>query len=523
MTSPGYPRFDDPSCGRQLPVLPGDVVAGKYRVERVVGSGAMGSVVLAVHIELEQPVAIKFMHPELATDEVGAERFRREARAVARIVSPFVARVLDVGELEDQGIPFIVMEYLDGRDLARELHARGPLPVHEAVAHVLEACEAVAEAHNQGIVHRDLKPANLFLAKHANGTRTIKVLDFGISKMGGTPAQPSITDTAVLMGSPAYMSPEQLESSRSVDPRSDIWAFGVILHELVSGALPFTGETVPQLIRAIVTGVRKPLGKQGALAELERVVRRCLSQERADRYQTVPELGAALQRIARSNTSAAGRTLLGYPARPALSGANRADQDLTPRPVSGGADGWGRTHGGRRGTWQRHRLPLAASLGLLAVATGWGVRARRSPDHAEKPVLITVVAPLAAGAPAAVDAGLGGARREPGRPAEPVIARSSSTPQVAAVAEPSARPPELAAIAAPPAELPIPQPPATPSAPAQPVPAASEVEADAPDASTSTNPAPPAALDDTTNEPDGTPPSPEHGGRFEIREFGGRK
>src|SRR5262245_61491336 len=185
----------------------------------------MGVVVLAWHIELEQQVAIKFLYPEFASNQNGAERFRREARAAVRIQCEHVARVLDVGTLEGQNIPFMVMEYLEGRDLARELKERRALPPLEAVAYVRQACEAVAEAHSLGIVHRDLKPANLFLCQRPNGARLIKVLDFGISKLvSGTPHRLSITDTSILLGSPAYMSPEQLESSRSVDGRADVWS-----------------------------------------------------------------------------------------------------------------------------------------------------------------------------------------------------------------------------------------------------------------------------------------------------------
>jgi len=213
-----------PSFPRQPPVQIGDEVAGKYRVDRVLGAGAMGVVVRAWHIELEQEVAIKFLHPELATRTNGAERFRREARSAVRILSDHVARVLDVGTLEGSNVPFIVMEYLRGRDLARVLAERGSLLVGEAARYVLEACDAIGEAHARGIVHRDLKPANLFLVDRPSGGHMIKVLDFGISKtLGDGPKGLSITEPATLMGSPGYMSPEQLESSRNVDARTDIW------------------------------------------------------------------------------------------------------------------------------------------------------------------------------------------------------------------------------------------------------------------------------------------------------------
>src|SRR4051794_9821118 len=250
----------------------------------------MGVVVRAWHVELEQPVAVKFLYPEFARNSDGAERFRREARSAAKIKNQHVARVLDVGTLvsggavsgvsarnpEGNNIPYIVMEYLEGLDLAHELRAQGPLPVPLAVRYVMQACEAVAEAHERGIVHRDLKPANLFLSEGSHGQRMIKVLDFGISKINGGAQQFSLTDTATLMGSPAYMSPEQLESSRNVDGRADIWSLGVILHELILGQVPFNGESVPQLVRSILSGSRTTLIQRDAnLQALESVVARC--------------------------------------------------------------------------------------------------------------------------------------------------------------------------------------------------------------------------------------------------------
>jgi serine/threonine protein kinase len=518
VTSPGYPRFDEPSCGRQLPLAAGEELAGKYRIERVVGSGAMGLVALAWHIELEQPVAIKFLHAELAADAVGAERFRREARAAARIESPHVARVLDVGALEESGIPFIVMEYLEGRDLARELVARGPLPVHETVAYVLEACEAVAEAHSHGVVHRDLKPANLFLARRTSGTRMVKVLDFGISKIGSaSTGQLSITDTAMLMGSPAYMSPEQLESSRNVDSRSDIWSLGVILHELVAGALPFRGESVPQLVRAIVTGSRKPLTDLGAPAELEQVVVRCLQQDPARRFQSVAELCAVLHPIARSSVEAlaSGRTLLGHPGRGAEPVS--AEPGASPRAGSNAGEGaWGRTHGGRRGTWQRHRLPVGVFLGLLAASIAWAARDNHGPIRMEKHDV--PVASLRAEQALVRDVG----SSEPPRVAPVPQAGATGTAE-----PPAAIAPGPAAAPAPLASAPVPSRRATPAL-QQPIEttaasgagAASAMDAGATPAN---EPAAPALARDPGPAPGDALPAPPPSGRVEIPEFGGRE
>lgn len=281
---------------KSTPVQPGDVLAGKYRVERVLGEGGMGIVVSAFHIELEQLVAVKFLLPEFVSEGEAAVRFRREARAAVKIKNEHVARVLDVGTM-DGDIPFMVMEYLDGHDLAEELIRRKKLPVAEAVNYVLQANEAIAEAHSVGIVHRDLKPANLFLANRPGGAQIIKVLDFGISKLVTGSSSPSLalTRTQSMMGSPLYMSPEQLESTRDVDPRTDIWSLGVILHEAISGDPPFFGDTMPQLVRSVLSGKRPSLVDiAGAPAELEAVVRRCLAVDKNRRYDDIGQLSHAL-------------------------------------------------------------------------------------------------------------------------------------------------------------------------------------------------------------------------------------
>jgi eukaryotic-like serine/threonine-protein kinase len=279
------------------PVKEGDVLAGKFRVERVLGIGGMGVVVAAFHMQLEQRVALKFLLPEAAKDEAVVQRFAREARAAAKIQSEHVARVLDVGTLET-GAPYMVMEYLEGRDLDQVLRAGGPLLVADAVSYVLQACEAVAEAHAFGIVHRDLKPANLFLAERANGSKSVKVLDFGISKVlpGALAGDPSLTKTKAVMGSPMYMSPEQLRSSRDVDVRADIWAFGVILYELLSGRGPFASGTVPEIMAAILKDAPSPLREvRTDLPDgIETVVARCLEKEMENRYANVAELAVAL-------------------------------------------------------------------------------------------------------------------------------------------------------------------------------------------------------------------------------------
>src|SRR5258706_2580107 len=206
------------------PVREGEILAGKYRVERVLGVGGMGVVVAATHIQLEERVAIKFLIKDALASGEAVARFAREARAAVKIKSEHVARVIDVGTLET-GAPYMVMEYLEGGDLSQVLQSRGSLPMEEAVEYVLQACEAIAHAHVLGIVHRDLKPANLFLIRRPDGTNAIKVVDFGISKVmpgKGSSSDNAMTRTRAVMGSPLYMSPEQMTSTRDVDGRTDI-------------------------------------------------------------------------------------------------------------------------------------------------------------------------------------------------------------------------------------------------------------------------------------------------------------
>jgi eukaryotic-like serine/threonine-protein kinase len=282
------------------PVREGDVLAGKYCVERVIGRGGMGVVVAARHIQLGQKVALKFMLAEACENADAVARFLREAQAAFQIQSEHVARILDMGTL-DGGAPFMVMEFLNGCDLGDVIRDRGPLPIAEAVGYLLQACEAIAEAHSRGIVHRDLKPSNLFLSSRADGSALIKVLDFGISKgIGGSAldvAAPSVTATATIMGSPSYMSPEQVRSSKHVDARTDIWALGVVIHQLVSGRLPFEGDTLGAIMAMIAADPPVPLRsvRADAPAELERLVLRCLEKDPSRRIPNVAELALGLQ------------------------------------------------------------------------------------------------------------------------------------------------------------------------------------------------------------------------------------
>ena len=279
-------------------VREGEVLAGKYRVEKVLGAGGMGVVVAATHLQLDQRVALKFLLPNATVDPEIVARFSREARAAAKIHSEHVARVIDVGTLPETGSPYMVMEYLDGSDLSQLLHKRGPLPVAEAVGYVLQACEAIAEAHAAGIVHRDLKPANLFLAKRPGRGDVVKVLDFGISKLTttGRSEEVALTKTAAVMGSPLYMSPEQLLSAKSVDARSDVWALGVILYELIAARPPFDGATVAELVTRILHAPHASLlqARPDVPPALDDAIARCLQKEPNQRFADVTGFAKAI-------------------------------------------------------------------------------------------------------------------------------------------------------------------------------------------------------------------------------------
>ncbi|HXX67518.1 MAG TPA: serine/threonine-protein kinase [Polyangiaceae bacterium] len=276
-------------------VRPGEIVAGKYRIERVLGAGGMGVVVAAHHIHLDERVALKFLLPEAMADSSATARFVREARAAVKIKNEHVARVADVGVLPN-GAPYMVMEYLEGNDLAEWLQHQGAMPIEQAVEFVLQACVAVADAHALGIVHRDLKPANLFCVRRSDGQLTIKVLDFGISKTVTAAGIASGTTTSAMMGSPYYMSPEQMRAARDVDARADIWALGIILFELMAGRPTFGGDTVTELALRVANEPTPSIrGLRPDVPEgLEAILFKCLQKDRQNRYQNVAELAVAL-------------------------------------------------------------------------------------------------------------------------------------------------------------------------------------------------------------------------------------
>jgi serine/threonine-protein kinase len=319
------------------------VVAGKYRVESSIGAGGMGVVLGATDTTLGRPVAIKVLAPAKAAREDAVQRFLREARAAASIQSEHVVRVFEVDTTPTTG-PFIVMEHLRGADLAHTLAARGALPFDEAVDCVLQACEALAEAHGRGIVHRDLKPQNLFLTQRPDGSPCLKVLDFGISKAVDEQA-PNLTSTDTVMGTPLYMSPEQVRSLKNVDSRSDIWALGSILFELVTVSPIFQAPSATALCAMIAMDPPIPLRakRPDAPPELEAIILRCLHKDPAGRFQDVAQLAHALAPYAsergRAYVDRIARVVAGAPA-PLVSGSS-APGALPYAPTSTGttADG----------------------------------------------------------------------------------------------------------------------------------------------------------------------------------------
>jgi eukaryotic-like serine/threonine-protein kinase len=297
---------------------PGDVLCDKYRIERVIGQGGMGIVMEAWHLQFDERVAIKFLSPALGADSQAHARFEREARVLFKIKSPHVCRVLDVGKLErptSEGakprppVPFLVMEFLEGEDLASRLTNREQSAVEDAVDYVVQACEAVGEAHARGIVHRDIKPENLFLARGADGAPCIKVLDFGLSKLTqsgdpNAPRQRSLTNTEQAMGTPHYMSPEQWLSARDVGPASDQWALAVILYELIAGVPPFEGEQLAHVCSQVLHGPMPSLVKRcpHVPAALEQAISRALEKDALARFGNLGQFAAAIAPFGRSES-----------------------------------------------------------------------------------------------------------------------------------------------------------------------------------------------------------------------------
>ncbi|HEX4474542.1 MAG TPA: serine/threonine-protein kinase [Polyangiaceae bacterium] len=387
-----------------MPVEIGEVLAGKYKVEDVLGVGGMGVVVAARHIQLEQKVALKFLRPEAMQSKEAVERFLREARNAVRLRSEHVAKVTDVGTL-DSGAPYMVMEYLDGADLSRVVHATGSIAIEEAVYFVLQACEAIAEAHSLGIIHRDLKPQNLFVTRRVDGKPLVKVLDFGISKSIDAQGL-SLTRTSSIMGSPLYMSPEQMRSSKNVDQRADIWALGVILYELLTGRVPFEAESVPELcLKVVQDEPTPPKGLRPEVPEgLSAVVLKCLEKNVTNRFSNVAELAASLEpysaEIARGSSERIASTL-NLPSRPPMVSISGIHSQSNPKIGTGGT-AWGTTQALEA---KKKRIPIFVGAGVavlvvLTVGVGLAMKSSGKNDTQAAPTQPTQTAATATAATA---------------------------------------------------------------------------------------------------------------------------
>ena len=291
----------------------GDIIDGKYLVGTLLGEGGMGVVLSGEHTQLRQPIAIKVLAPKYAADRQFRARFLREARAAASLSSDHAVRIIDVGTTAEK-LPFMVMERLDGESLEARLE-RGPLSVPTTLDIVAQALSAVTDAHARGLVHRDLKPGNLFLTPKDDGTLRVKVLDFGISKsmleVDASASDASLTAPRALLGSPLYMSPEQLRDASGVDARTDVWAMGVVIFELLSGRAPFETSSIPELYAKILN---EPTPSLRALVpnvsvELEAVVTRCLEKDRSRRFTDAADLARAIERVRTADRGAVAATV----------------------------------------------------------------------------------------------------------------------------------------------------------------------------------------------------------------------
>ena len=395
----------------------GELFDGKYRIGTVLGIGGMAAVISAKHLGLDEMVAIKMLLPECCNDPAVVERFVQEGKTAIKIRSEHVVRMLDVGVVA--GRAYLVMEHLDGKNLDALLRDGGPLAFATAVDFLLQACEAIGEAHALGIIHRDLKPANLFLTHRVDGSPCVKVLDFGISKMpqsvstrpaaGSHPTLPS-----VVMGSPEYMSPEQMASAAAADQRSDIWSLGAVLYELVTGRMAFGGATTSEICARVLMGPPVPLVQLRADVpdDLWLVVSRCLEKDCSRRYANVAELARALAPLgtaeARASADSIARVFEGgiEPRSPLPSGVG------TIRPTAAEI-----LATGPRRRWGGYLLGAIAALAALGIA----LAAMRRPVSAFQ-------------VPSEVSAG---ASQTPGAPSTPAPA----SPPLARATRPASAPP----------------------------------------------------------------------------------
>ena len=449
---------------------PGELIAGKYRIQRLIGFGGMGAVFVAQHEMLAKEIALKLLLADAMNDAASSTRFVNEARAAAKIKGDHVVGVHDVGVLDD-GRPYIAMDLLEGEDLGLLLQKGGPLPHTTVVDYLLQGMEALAQAHAHGIVHRDLKPSNFFLATQADGSRVVKVLDFGIAKTIGANASVSLTNTKAMMGSPLYMSPEQIRRSKDVDPQSDVWALGVVAFELLTGQTPFLGENIGEVVLAIAeqTPARADTLRPGIPAALGVVVARCLEKDRTRRFKTVVELARALapfasrsgvaevERVAaafeRVGARSTGDVVLALSPRPPITGDASAPPGLAEAMTVRGdtvspTQGSWTHHGDARSDARSRRryilkiVGIGAAVGLVAGLVMFGVMTFKQPSPPptlatapDRPVSLAPADSVAAAAPAWPGAGAGPAASSapsasPPASAAPPVAPPRATGQV---------------------------------------------------------------------------------------------
>jgi eukaryotic-like serine/threonine-protein kinase len=403
----------------------GEIFVDKYRVERILGHGGMGVVAMCTHLALHEHVAIKMLRKDVLDDADAVERFMREAQAAVKLKSEYVARVIDVGR-SSANVPYMVMEYLDGEDLGQLLEDRRTLGVPWAVEITMQCCEALAEAHSLGIVHRDVKPTNLFVTWRPDGSAIIKVLDFGISK-ALTGNSMALTQTQSLLGTPAYMSPEQMRSARNVDARTDIWSLGTVLYEMLEGRRPFEAESFSEMC------VKVAVDPPGAMAHtppaLQQVVLRCLDKAPEQRYPSMADLARDLVPFAQDPHQA--QVLVERMTRT----LRRSQvQPVEWNPSSSGSSGPIRLPSGER-VAETSPAPATTPPPLTATpapatvpATAAGLAATAAPEPAASPA--SAVAPAHAGAPAT-----GGAAARPAaetrRPtgSQPALSETLSVPR----------------------------------------------------------------------------------------------
>jgi serine/threonine-protein kinase len=429
-------------------VQPGDVIDGKYQVEAELGEGGMGRVLAATHVTLGSAVAIKLLKTEVLRFAEVPRRFMREARAASRLRGEHVARVTDIGQLAT-GEPYMVMERLHGTDLSTMIE-QGPVPPAEAVEYIAQACQGLAEAHAMGMVHRDVKPANLFVTRRPNGAPLVKLLDFGIATAAIGEVDHNLTTTLTVIGSPSYMSPEQLRAARDVDARSDIWSLGVTLYELLAGEQPFVAPTLTALTLKIVSEPHVSLERVSR--PLAAIVDRCLAKEREDRFGNVAELAAALAPLlpnGRVHAEMVAGSLHGVGSSAALGAASGTDGSAGSIPV---------VSGGRRAISPSSLSPPATTTDLTA-----GESAPMQSRPRRRGVWLALGAVMAG---AIATTGIVLSQRKASSAAPPPAAAASppavEAPPPAPPPAPAVTPPEPA-----PAPPPPPPPPAPEAAPAE--------------------------------------------------------